>query len=86
VPGVSPETVIGLEPVPVSPPGLEVAVNVETAEPPVAFAVYATVADWTPAVAVPIVGACGTVDGVNEEDALVISEFPLAFEATALKV
>jgi hypothetical protein len=38
VPHVSPETVIGLAPVPVNPPGEEVAVNVVTAEPPVAFA------------------------------------------------
>ena len=39
VPFVSPETVIGEDPVPVSPPGEEVAVNVVIVEPPVAFAV-----------------------------------------------
>ena len=39
VPLLSPETVIGLAPVPVNPPGLDVAVNVVIAEPPVAPAV-----------------------------------------------
>jgi len=53
--------------VPVNPPGLEVAVYV-AAKPPVAPAVYATVACETPPVAVPIVGACGTVDVVKDED------------------
>jgi hypothetical protein len=33
------ETVIGLAPVPVNDPGDEVAVNVDTAAPPFAFAV-----------------------------------------------
>jgi len=72
---VSPETVIGLAPVPVSPPGDEVAVYTDTAAPPVAPAVYVTVALALPAVAVPIVGACGTVVAVMllvaEDDALV---------------
>jgi hypothetical protein len=36
---VNPVTVIGEAPVPVNDPGDEVAVNVETAAPPVAFAV-----------------------------------------------
>ena len=57
VPLDNPETVIGLAPVPVNDPGLEVAVNVDTAAPPVAPAVYATVALALPAVAEPIVGA-----------------------------
>jgi hypothetical protein len=39
VPFVKPETVIGDEPVPVRLPGLDVAVNVVTADPPVAPAV-----------------------------------------------
>jgi hypothetical protein len=39
VPFVSPETVIGLAPVPVIELGDEVAVNVVIVEPPVAFAV-----------------------------------------------
>jgi hypothetical protein len=69
-------TVIGEAPVPVNPPGDEVAVNVETAAPPVAFAVYVTVADALPPVAVPIVGACGTVVAVIEE--LAPEEGPVA--------
>jgi hypothetical protein len=36
VPFVKPETVIGDDPVPVRPPGLDVAVNVVIADPPVA--------------------------------------------------
>jgi hypothetical protein len=39
VPLLSPETVIGEAPVPVNPPGDEVAVNVDTAAPPFAPAV-----------------------------------------------
>jgi hypothetical protein len=39
VPFERPVTVIGLAPVPVNPPGDEVAVKVETAAPPVAPAV-----------------------------------------------
>ena len=64
VPSVKPETVIGLEPVPVNDPGVDVAVYVAEA-PPVAPAVYVTVALWLPAVAVPIVGACGTLVAVT---------------------
>jgi hypothetical protein len=59
VPAVSPDTVIGLdEPEPVIEPGLESAVNV-VAGPPLVAAVYSTVADSAPAVAVPTVGAEG---------------------------
>ena len=58
--GVNPATVMGDEPVPVSDPGVEVAVNVVPV-PPVFAAVYATVALLDPvAVALPIVGASGT--------------------------
>jgi hypothetical protein len=52
------------------------------AEPPVAPAVNGT--DTTPDVppeAVPIVGACGTVVAVTEEDALDAEEVPLALVA-----
>ena len=35
---------------------------------------------------VPIVGACGTVEGVNEEEADVAVELPFALFATAVKV
>jgi hypothetical protein len=56
----NPVTVIGDDPVAVREPGVEVAVNV-VAAPPVAAAVYATVAVVeVAAVAVPIVGASGT--------------------------
>jgi hypothetical protein len=84
VPFVSPETVIGLAPVPVKEPGDEVAVNVEIAAPPVAFAVYATVAEALPAVAAPIVGACGTEIGVTELLALEATALPLALLATTV--
>ena len=54
---VSPLTVIGDVPVPVNPPGLDVAVYVADA-PPVAPAVYATDADVVQAIdAAPSVGA-----------------------------
>ena len=60
-----PVTAIGLAvPVPVIPPGLDVTVYPVIAEPPsLAGAVKATVACAFPAVAVPIVGAPGTVEG-----------------------
>ena len=64
VPSVKPETVIGEDPVPVNDPGLDVAVYVAAA-PPVAPAVYATVALAAPDVAAPIVGACGTLVAVT---------------------
>jgi hypothetical protein len=83
---VKPETVIGDEPVPVSPPGDEVAVYVASA-PPVAPAVYATVAVVTPvAVALPIVGACGTVVAVMLFDALESAESPTALVAFTTNV
>ena len=59
VPLDKPETVIGDAPVPVKPPGVEVAVYVTAPVPASVGAVYATVAELTPAVAVPIVGAPG---------------------------
>ena len=68
VPLDNPETVIGEAPVPVNPPGDEVAVNVDTAAPPSAPAVEATVALALPGVTEPIVGASGTVVAVIEED------------------
>ena len=71
---------IGLAPVPVNDPGDEVAVNVDTAAPPVAPAVYVTVAEVPvpPSAADPMVGACGTVVAVMlleaEDDADVPAE------------
>jgi hypothetical protein len=58
VDAVSPDTVIGDEPVPVIDPGFESAVNVVPI-PPVFATVYVIVADSAPAVAVPIVGVSG---------------------------
>jgi len=86
VPLLKPDTVIGEEPVPVAPPGLAVAVNVDTAAPPVAPAVYATVALPFPAVADPMVGACGTVVAVMLFEALDAEEVPAADVAVTLNV
>ena len=75
VPSVSPLTVIGDDPVPVKPPGLDVAVYVAEA-PPVAPAVYVTVALAALDVAVPIVGACGTVVAVSPDEAEEADDVP----------
>jgi hypothetical protein len=64
VPFVSPVNVIGDDPVVVNDPGEDVPVYTLTALPPVDPAVYVRVACVFPAVAVPIVGACGTVVAV----------------------
>jgi hypothetical protein len=88
VPLVSPMTVMGeVVPVPVSPPGVEVTVYPVIADPPVdPGAVNVTEACAFPEVAVPTVGAPGTVAAVTEfeveEDALV----PSAFVAVTVKV
>ena len=65
MPFVRPDTVIGLDaPVPVMPPGDDVTVYPVMAAPPFdAGAVNVIDADVLPAVAVPIVGAPGTVTG-----------------------
>jgi hypothetical protein len=56
-------------------------------ELPVPPAVNATVAVVSPVlVAVPIVGVCGLVDGVKDEDALEAADCPIAFDAIAVKV
>jgi hypothetical protein len=87
VPAVSPETVIGEEPlVPVSPPGLEVAVYVDTAAPPVALAVNGTDAVVPERVTVPMVGACGTVVAVIELDAFDAEDVPAADVAVTVNV
>ena len=91
VPLESPVTVIGLAvPVPVKPPGLEVAVYPVMAEPPsLAGAVNATEACAFPAATVPIVGAPGTVEvgaGVTEFEAELAGLVPLALVAITVKV
>jgi hypothetical protein len=65
VPIVNPDTVIGEpDPVPIIPPGDDVAVYTVIALPPsFAGGVKVTVTVPMPAVAVPIVGAPGTVTG-----------------------
>jgi hypothetical protein len=65
VPLESPLTVIGVdELVPVKFPGVEVAVYTVISLPPVPFVVNSIFALASPKLAVPIVGACGTVPAV----------------------
>jgi hypothetical protein len=84
VPFVSPVIEIGDPPVPVKPPGLDVAVYVTPPEPALP-AVYVTVAEASPAEAVPIVGALGLIPGVCAFDAAEVAE-PYAFVAVTVKV
>jgi len=49
-------------------------------------AVNATLADALPPVAVPIIGAPGTVDGVTLFDALEAAPVPFLFVAVTVKV
>ena len=86
VPFVKPDTVIGLAPVPVNESGVDVAVNVVIAEPPVAFVVYATVASAFPAVTAPIVGACGTDVAVTPDDAELAADVPYGLVADTVYV
>jgi hypothetical protein len=78
---------MGLDPAVAVIPLEEVAVNVETAEPPVALAVNGIEITPLPdVVAVPIVGACGTVVAVmllEADDAL---EVPAAEVAVTVNV
>ena len=85
---MSPVIVIGLAaPVAVLLPGLEVTVYPVIAEPPLlAGAVNVTVAWAFPAVAVPIVGAPGTVEGVTGFEAELGRLDPLTFLAVTVKV
>ena len=85
VPLVKPVTEIGEAPVPVNPPGLDVAVYVTPPEP-TDPAVYATVAEASPAVAVPIVGALGLIPGVTEFVAEDASETIPLFVAVTVNV
>jgi hypothetical protein len=87
VPLVKPVTVIGLTvPVAVSPPGLEVAVYPVIDPPPLLDgAVNAKVACALPAVAVPMVGAPGTVAGVTRLDAADGGPVPTELVAVTVK-
>jgi hypothetical protein len=87
-PLVKPVTIKGeAPPVAVKPPGLDVTVYEVIAEPPLETGgVNVTVACPLPPVAVPIVGASGTVAGVTE---LLVAEailVPIAFVAVTVKV
>jgi len=71
----------------VNPPELEVTVYFVIADPPsLAGAVHVTVADPFPAVAVPIVGAPGSVLGVTVELAEDAGEGPAVLVATTVNV
>ena len=88
---VSPVTITGLAaPVPVILPGLEVTVYPVIAEPPSLTGAENITDAWAfPAVAVPIVGAPGTVEGatgVTEFEAELATLFPTAFVAVTVKV
>jgi hypothetical protein len=89
VPLVKPVTVIGEEaPVPVSPPGVDVTVYPVIAVPPLlAGAVNVTEASkLDPAVAVPIVGAPGTLHVVILLLAELAALVPMAFVAVTVNV
>jgi hypothetical protein len=67
--------------------GLEVTVYPVIAEPPLLTgAENVTVAWATPAVAVPIIGGPGTVEGVTEFEAELAEPVPLAFVAVTVNV
>ena len=67
--------------------GDEVAVNKETAAPPFAPAVKETDDEaLAPPLAVPIVGACGTVVAVIEDEADEALDVPTAFVAVTVNV
>jgi hypothetical protein len=76
-------TVIGDDaPVAVILPGLDVTVYVADT-PPVAPGVNETEACAFPSVAVPIVGACGTVVAVTPDEAELAEDVPVLFLAAA---
>jgi hypothetical protein len=72
-------------PVPVIELGDEVIVLPVIAEPPVALLLNVILALAFPPVAVPIVGACGTVVAVIDPDVVAV-EVPLALVAVTLNV
>lgn len=85
---VNPVTVSGdAPPVAVKPPGLDVTVYEVIAEPPLnTGGVKVIVASPSPLVAVPIVGASGTVAGVTELLALEAEPVPTALVAVTVNV
>jgi hypothetical protein len=79
-------TEIGLEAPVLLAPLVDVTVYPVIAEPPVAFVVNVTDAADPDFVAVPIVGACGTVVAVIELDAVPAEDVPDALVAVPAKV
>src|ERR1035437_7765752 len=68
-------------------PGVEVTVYPVIADPPLLAGAVNVTETWaSPSVAVPIVGAPGTVEGVTEFEAELGKLLPLAFVATTVKV
>jgi len=88
VPLVRPVTEIGLvEPVPVKLPGFDVTVYPVIAEPPLLVGAVNVIDAWAfPAVAVPIVGALGVVEGVTEFEAELGALVPLILVAVTVNV
>jgi len=84
----NPLTKIGEQvPVPVRQPGVEIAVYPVIADPPLDVgAVKSTLARAPQRLAVPIVGAPGTVYGVTEQLAVLHEPVPLALAAFTLNV
>jgi hypothetical protein len=88
LPFVRPVIVIGDEPpVAVKPPTFELTVYVVIADPPFELGALNVIVAWPlPAVAVPILGASGTVAGVTlllADDAVLV---PIAFVAVTVNV
>ena len=80
--------VIGLaDPIPVIPPGFDVTVYPVIAElPSLAGGTNVTVACAFPDVAVPIVGAPGTVEGITGFETELAGPVPMALVAVTVKV
>lgn len=83
-----PVTVMGDDVVEVAkePPGVEVARQEVTGDPPLKPGEKVTVAWWLPAVALTEVGGSGVVNGVTLFDSAEAAPVPAAFVARTLKV
>jgi hypothetical protein len=87
VPLVKPVTVIGEPPLVAVWPRLDVTVYEVIADPPLLPGALNVIVAWPlPAVAVPIVGVPGVVEGVAAADADELVPVPETFIATTLKV
>ena len=84
-----PGTAMGEDmPLPVKPPGVEVATTLVMGKPPLAFNVNAAdaVVDPGAMLAVPMVGAAGTVDGVKAADGVDGEDRPATLRAWTVTV